>query len=264
MLLTDFHTHAFPQKIAKQAIASLEKSSGTKAFTDGTINGLINSMQNAKIDRCVLLPIAVKAGTTQIINEIAKENNKLASIISFGSVHPDYENCKEELVMLKESGIKGIKLHPDFQGCFIDDPKMVEIMAIARDLGLITVIHGGEDVSFPKIHRSTPKRLYSVLDQLKGAKIVVAHSGGCNYEEDFIKYLLGRDEIYIDTSYSIGKADNEILKTIYENMDSSHILFGTDSPWDSQENTLKAFLNFDISQEIKNKALYENAQTLLK
>lgn len=33
-------------------------------------------------------------------------------IITFGGMHPNYTNYKEELLRLKQAGIPGIKLHP--------------------------------------------------------------------------------------------------------------------------------------------------------
>ena len=46
----DFHTHTFPDKIAPRAIASLSSKSHTRAFTDGTLKALKDSMKAAGID----------------------------------------------------------------------------------------------------------------------------------------------------------------------------------------------------------------------
>ena len=260
MYIIDFHTHTFPDNIAPIAIQSLEKSSNDKAFLNGTTTDIKRSMKKAGIKQSVLLPIAVKPQNTATINKVAIENNKDNSFISFGSVHPHNENYKEELITLKKAGIKGIKLHPDFQGVFIDDPKMVEVMQFASELNFIITLHSGFDVSFPDLQRCTPKRLAKVIDDIKGARIICAHSGGYRYLDEFKQYLLGRPEIYIDTSYSIDKMDNEELTKIYTQMDSSHILFGTDSPW----RVVKRFTELNISDDLKQKVLYENGQALLK
>lgn len=264
MIITDFHTHTFPDKIAIHAIKSLEKSSNGKAFLNGTNQDLEISMKKAGIDRCVLLPIAVKPENTPTINKVAIANNNNANFVSFGSIHPYYEDYKIELENLKRAGIKGIKLHPDFQQVFIDDPKTVKVMQYATELDLIITIHAGYDVSFPEVHRSTPKRLASVLGELKGARIISAHSGGYQYSDDFEEYLLGKDEVYIDTSYSLDKMDTKQLERIYSNIDYTKILFGTDSPWDDQTRVIKRFMELNISDKIKRYALSENAERLLK
>ena len=266
MKIIDFHTHTFPAKIAHGAIASLEKSSGTRASLDGTNESLLASMKKYGIEKSVLLPIAVKPGNSHTINSCAIENNKIPGFVSFGSVHPFEENYVEELQRIKDAGLPGVKLHPDFQGVFIDDPKMVAVMRAAADMGLLITIHAGMDVSFPELHRSTPKRLASVLPQLKGAKIICAHSGGYRYNDDVLELLVGHDEIYIDTSYSIGQPqmDTQKLIRIYKEIDPTHILFGTDSPWEDQGESINKVMSLPIDDELKEKIMYKNAEALLK
>ena len=43
-MIIDFHTHIFPDKIAAKTIESLGTLAGVQAATDGTLNGLLNSM----------------------------------------------------------------------------------------------------------------------------------------------------------------------------------------------------------------------------
>ena len=266
MKIIDFHTHTFPEKLAHGAIASLEKSSSTKASLDGTNKALLSSMKKYGIEKSVLMPIAVKPGNSHTINTCAIENNKIPGFVSFGSVHPLEENYIEELERIKKAGLPGIKLHPDFQRVFIDDPETVAVMRAAADMGLLITIHSGMDVSFPELHRSTPKRLASVLPQLKGAKIICAHSGGYRYNDDVLELLVGHEEIYIDTSYSIGQPqmDTQKLIRIYKEIDPTHILFGTDSPWEDQRQSIDKVMALPLEDELKEKIMYKNAETLLK
>lgn len=263
-MIIDFHTHFFPAAIAPGAIESLESSSGTKAFLNGTVDDLKRSMNNAGIDISVVLPIAVKPSQTPTINKVAIENNKIEGIYSFGSVHPYYESWKEEIDKLSEAGIKGIKLHPDFQGVFLDDPKMADVMEYAVKKEMLITIHGGMDVSYPDLHRSTPKRLLNILPRLKGGKIICAHSGGFRYLDDVEKYLLDKEEVYIDTSYSIGLMDNDQLKRIYMSINPGHILFGTDSPWSDQKKSVEELKALGLPEELEEKILCKNAWELLK
>lgn len=265
MKIIDFHTHTFPNKLAAGAIGSLEKSSGTKASLNGTNGALLDSMKREGIDKSVLLPIAVKPGNSHTINNCAIENNKINGFVSFGSVHPLEQDYVSELERIKKAGLKGIKLHPDFQRVFIDDPETVAVMRTAADMGLLITIHGGMDVSFPNLHRSTPKRLAKVLPELKGAKIICAHSGGYRYNDDVLECLLGHDEIYIDTSYSIGQLEMDLQKLIkiYNEIDPTHILFGTDSPWEDQKQSALKVMSLPIDDSLKSKIMYENAERLL-
>lgn len=262
-MIIDLHTHCFPDKIAKLAIESLELSSNTKAVLNGSVTALSEASQKAGVDINVIMPIATKPAQTPTINRAAIENNKRKGFMSFGSVHPDYEDWRGELQRIRDAGLKGIKLHPDFQDMFIDDPKMVAVMAEAAELGLIVTIHGGVDVSYLDVHHSTPKRLYKVLPQLKGAKIIVAHSGGYQYLDDVKKYLVGIDEVYIDTSYSLGFMEEDKLREVYMSMNPEHIVFGTDTPWADQGETIRRLKAMDLPQDLKEKIFYKNAVRLL-
>ncbi len=265
MKIIDFHTHTFPHRLAPGAIGSLEKSSGTKAVLDGTNESLLSSMKRAGVSASVLMPIAVKPGNSHTINNCAVENNKIQGLISFGSVHPHDTDFISELERIKKAGLKGIKLHPDFQRVFIDDDETVAVMRAAADMGLLITIHSGMDVSFPELHRSTPRRLARVLPELKGARIICAHSGGYRYNDDVLEYLVGHEEIYIDTSYSIGQPqmDKDKLIRIYKETDPSHILFGTDSPWDDQAKAIRDIMELPLSDKLKEMIMHENAERLL-
>ena len=264
-MIIDFHTHCFPDNLAQRAITSLEESGNSKAFTNGTVSGLLQTANSANIDISVVQPIAVKPQNTPTINAVAYENNKIGGIISFGSVHPLYENYKQELRKIKnEYKLKGIKVHPDFMGLELNHPKMADMLEYAVKLGLIITIHAGVDLAHQQYHHSTPKMLYDILPVLKGGKIVMAHSGGYLYSDDVLKYLVDKDEIYIDTSYSLGYMNEDKLRKIYYAMNPEHILFGTDSPWTDRKEAVRRINEFGFSDEMRMKIFYKNALKLLE
>lgn len=264
-MIIDIHTHIFPPKLAPHAIGALEKSAGAHAFLDGTREGLLSSMKESGIDCCVNMPIASRPDQVRSINNFAIEINKEGNntgLYSFGACHPMNPDTEAELKRLKENGIKGIKLHPDFQELFLDSPEMVKAMELASELGLIILIHCGMDPSFPNLHRSTPKRLANILPQLPKAKIIAAHMGGYDYLDEVEEYLTGRD-VYIDTSFSIGKFDSNQILRILKNHRPDRILFGTDSPWDDQKTALRLFDELELSPELKENILWKNSASLL-
>lgn len=59
-MLIDFHTHIFPDKIAKRTIDALAANSKSTPYTDGTAAGLIEHMNLSKADICVNLPVLTK------------------------------------------------------------------------------------------------------------------------------------------------------------------------------------------------------------
>ena len=220
----DFHTHIFPDKLAPKAIAALEHSGGGKG-SHARHKGIPQAIYDAGGCGFFAQPAhRLPPDQVQSINQFAIALNQEGlslreqggGILSFGAIHPLYEDWKQELRRLQSAGIKGIKLHPDFQGFFLDDEPMVAVMEEAASLGLMILIHCGMDVSFPDIHRSTPERLHRILPRLQGATIIAAHLGGYRYLDDVERLLVGSD-VYIDTSFTIGQFDEGQIKRILQN-----------------------------------------------
>ena len=134
-MIIDFHTHVFPERIAATTISTLEKSGKIKAFSNGTADALLSNMERSGVDISVNLPVLTKPAQFDSILKFAVSLNERAAltpegkgkIISFAGIHPDTEDYKEKLWRVKESGILGIKIHPDYQNTFFDDDRYVRI-----------------------------------------------------------------------------------------------------------------------------------------
>ena len=143
-MIIDFHTHTFPDKIAAAAIDKLSGMSHTRPFTDGTAGGLAASAKAAGIDLSVILPVATNAKQVTSINDYAAKSNEITEttgLLSFGCIHPDYPEWKNELSRIFALGLKGIKLHPVYQDVNFDDMRYLRILERAGELGLVIVTH---------------------------------------------------------------------------------------------------------------------------
>jgi len=96
-MVIDFHVHCFPDKLASRAVSQLAERSGISARLDGTISGLKESMRRAGVSKSVVLSIATKPSQTETINNWSAEIQD-DEVIAFGSIHPDNENWKRELL----------------------------------------------------------------------------------------------------------------------------------------------------------------------
>lgn len=262
-MVIDFHTHIFPDSLASRAIGGLEQSGSVTSVLSGRRDDLLASMKRAGVDYSLNLPIASRPKQVESINSFAISINGKDGLFSLGGIHPLYENYREELKRIRDAGLIGVKLHPDFQDLFIDDEPMVELMEACRDLGLLVLVHGGMDVSFPHCHRSTPQRAAKILPRLEGLTLVLAHLGGYGYLDDVEALLVGKD-VYLDTSFTLGRFSQEQIVRILKNHNPDRLLFGTDSPWDDQKSAVAAIENLPIGSLLKDKILYQNAARLLK
>ena len=73
LMLIDFHTHAFPDFLAQRALDSLSKDIASAPLTDGTVAGLLSSMDAWGVDRAVICNIAARPGQTENVNAFAVE-----------------------------------------------------------------------------------------------------------------------------------------------------------------------------------------------
>jgi len=90
-MIIDFHTHAFPDKIAKKTIEHLEaitvESTPMHAHTDGTVDSLRTVLRKAGVVLGIVMPICTRDGQSDSINRFA-EGIRSDGLLSFGSVFP--------------------------------------------------------------------------------------------------------------------------------------------------------------------------------
>lgn len=260
-MLIDFHTHCFPDKIAAKAIEKLSYiSGGLEPYTDGTVNGLNESMKKGGVSKSVVLNIATNAHQQRNVNDFAASINS-ENIISFGSVFHESPDVLDELERIKAMGLKGVKLHPDYQGFSVDDPKMKAIYKKISSLGLITVFHAGNDYGFEPPFGNTPDKMIKALRWFS-SPVIAAHWGGVNCNEGVLKYLCGTD-IYFDTSFGYSMMPKYYAQRILDKHGADKMLFGTDTPWHTPSMELRLLNSLDMSEEDREKIFYKNAQKLL-
>lgn len=267
-MIIDFHTHIFPDKIAKRAISSLEenlkRASGLdkKAATDGTLDGLKKSMRENGIDYSVVMPIATSEKQTPSINKFAKEISGKDGVLSFGSLHPDQEGTEEILEQIKRDGFIGIKLHPEYQGFYIDSENSLRVLKKAEELGLFVMLHTGRDAGMPPPVHCLPERLKNALRFVDGGNIIAAHMGGYLEWDGVLEHIAG-SRIYLDTSYSVGIMEDELAEKIIKKHGTKKILFGSDSPWQVQGDAVRAVERLNLTDSEKQDIFSENAKLIL-
>lgn len=261
-MIIDFHTHCFTDEVAHRAIPLLSERSGLKPSTDGTKAGLLRSMDQSGVAISVILPIATKAPQTPTINDwVLSMDDK--RIIPFGTIHPDYANWEHELLRLYGAGIRGIKLHPDYQVFYVDDPKMFPLYEKMQELGMIALFHAGEDIGLKPPYHCTPRRLLNLLEAFPSLTVVAAHMGGYRQMDDVLELLCG-ENLYFDTCFSDHVIGDEGMARIIEAHGADRILFGTDLPWDDQAEQIKMIHRLPLSDEEREKILWRNAVELLQ
>ena len=261
-MIIDTHIHAYTDSLAERVIKKLTATADCPCYTDGTIAGARKLLADSGIDYGVLLPIATKPTQQTTINNWAKEVYN-GSIISFGTVHPFAEDAADELDRIRSLGLKGVKLHNDYQGVFIFDEHCHRIYKRCEELGLPVVFHMGYDPVSPIIHRAMPYDLIEICEKYPKLKVIGAHMGGNYAWEAVYKYIAGIPNLYFDTAFVAKDIDFELFSAIVKKHGIDRILYGSDLPWSDPRDEIDLVDRLDIGSSDKDRIFSENARELL-
>ncbi len=228
MRIIDVHTHVFPDAIAPGAIASLEREGNIRARYDGTVGGLLASMDHACIDVSVIQPVATKASQVASINDWVSTlvGNRL---IPFGAMHPDVADPATEMVRMRALGLLGFKMHPEYQQFDPRDERMTPIYDAAEENRMVVFFHAGGDIAFDTV-RGTAQAFRHVLEQWPALTVVLAHMGGYRCWDEVSAELLGRN-VWLDTAYTLGHLPDDAFVEMVRAHGPHRVLFGSDGPW---------------------------------
>jgi len=246
-MLIDCHAHAFADKIAEKAVGQLVDYYSLPTEFGGRLEDLLLVASDAKLDAVVLLIAATRGEQVTPANDwiiqlaqtsAATANPSLSHaprVIPFGTYHPDCREWPEEIQRLRAAGIKGIKLHPEFQGIDLADSRLRDFFAEVEG-DFVLMVHVG-DRQIGHTNLSTPGKLAKILDEFPNLCVIAAHMGGYLFWEEVLQSLVGRN-IYLDTSSTLPYIDPGLLRQIVSKHGTDRILFGSDYPLRSPQQDL--------------------------
>jgi len=225
-VIIDSHMHVWPDVIARRALAGPQPD--MHRFGDGTIAGALLAMDDAGVDLAVTLNVANVASHLANVNSFA---GSMAPdrFIGFGTVHPDL-SVEENVTSLAANGLKGVKIHPLFQGFALDDRRLWAILDALRG-EYVAIIHVGEGGDAAGNERATPAMLRALIDALPGLDIVACHFGGYRQLTEAHELIQGQ-AVYLDTSWPPGltSLDPKKVREIVRRHGSDHVVFASDWP----------------------------------
>ncbi len=267
-MIIDFHTHIFPDKIARKTIDLLSRKSGISPSFDGSLSGLLGQMEKAGADVAVNLPVLTSPTQFDSVNRFAAEINarfaqERRRLISFGGIHPACEDIDGKMKQLRESGFLGVKIHPDYQETFICDEGYVRILECAREYDMVVVTHAGQDRAYVGCPMRCPPHLaLTLMDKVPHAKLVLAHMGGNECVPAVLELLCGKD-VYFDTAYVLREMDEESFRQILNRHGADRILFASDTPWSSIGQDAERLRSFSLDTTTEERIFWKNAKELL-
>ena len=227
-MFLDIHTHAYHPKIAHKVTAQLEEHYGILPIGNGLVEDLIARARRAGLDKVVVLGAATAPAQVVPANNWAISLQRdYEDVYAFGTLHPGYADFEKELDRLERAGIRGLKLHADFQGFRLDAPELFPLLEAAS--GRFVVLFHVGDALPPEENPSCPAKLAAIHRDFPDLEIIAAHMGGYLHWKWALEHLIGKD-VYIDTSSTLSFVDNDLLRALFDRHPRERILFGSDYP----------------------------------
>ena len=256
--IIDAHCHIYPQKIAAKAVAAIGNFYDIKMSEDGTAASLIREGESIGVEKYVVHSTATTVHQVRSINEyIYGEMQSHPEFIGFMTLHNEMtdEAIEEEVELALSRGMKGVKLHPDFQKFNIDDAENIYRVTAGK---LPVLLHMGDK----RYDFSSPERLRKMAEKYPEQTFIGAHFGGYSVW-DKVECLKDLPNVYFDTSSSLWFLDKAKAADLIHRFGHERYFFGTDFPMWRHDEELKRFLALDLTEEEREDILYNNVAKLL-
>ena len=262
-MIINAHAHIFPDKIAQKAADGISSFyGGMKVRYDGSLKTLLEEGGKAGVDRYIVQSVATVPHQVRAINDFIAEcvRNDPDKLIGFGALHPDHEDIKGEVKRIISLGLKGIKLHSDFQQFYIDDEFAFQMYEAAEDAGLPILFHVGDE----RYDFSSPERLLRVVKRFPKLKVIAAHLCGWSVWDRGVELLEhGSVNLWADCSSSLYAMSPEHAAELIRKIGVDRVMWGTDYPMWSAKEELELFSRLPLSDEEREMILSGNALKLL-
>ncbi len=261
MKIIDTHAHIYPAKIASLAKENTGAFYNLKMHAKGaTAQALIESGEQIGVSKYIVHSTATKVKQVKSINNFVTETTKLfPQFIGYATLHEEmslYE-IEDEVNRIIKAGLKGFKLHPDFQRFNIDSKKATNIyQCVAGRLPIL--FHVGD----MRYDFSSPVRLSKVAKSFPTLTCIAAHLGGYTRWDEAL-LLRECDNVFFDTSSTLFRLPKERAKNLIDSFGYERVMFGVDFPMWTHADELQRFLSLGLSAKENEAILSQNAQRLL-
>lgn len=228
-MIIDAHCHVWPDALAARLVAA--RPAGMDAVGDGTVSGLLRTMDAAGVDMSCVLGVANEAKHVARTNEFIGSLDR-SRFIPFGTVHAGL-SPEENVRVLNDHDIRAVKFHPNFQGLSLTEERMIDIFAALAESAVVVLAHVGEGADDAASDRGSPDKVRALLDEVPDLRLIACHYGGYHRLEAAEESVLGDPRVMVDTSWppdsSVELGPARVLELITAH-GAERVVFGSDWP----------------------------------
>lgn len=259
MKIADIHAHVFPDALAERAAASIGSFYRCEMPFSARMDILKEQHEKAGISCGVISNSAVNAKQVWNLNNfLAQAARENPGYIAFGSVYPGMDGVEEELDRMMELGLRGVKIHPDFQKLPIDEECGIETYRAIARRDLPVLFHMGDD----RYDFSSPERLTNLLRRVPELRVIAAHFGGWTAWERSYAHPQPENVLY-DTSSTTPLVEREFVLRMLDKFGPERFLFGTDFPMWEPKAMVEQFRSLGLDEATLETVFYGNFRKLL-
>lgn len=220
----------------------------TEAWT-GTYDGLLHK--------------DVGSANARLVESCRRKGRKI--LLPFGSINPTQPDWREELRRCAEvHRMRGIRLHPNYHGYTLDDPRFAELLSDAANRRLIVqlaLIMEDERMMHP-LARVAPvdtTPLAALGKTLPSLRLVLLNSLRTLRARPLLE-LIATDQVFVEIATLEGVGG---LETLLGQVPSARVLFGSHTPYYYFESSLFKLSESELKSSQVQSICAGNARNLL-
>ena len=260
--MIDAHCHIYPEKIASKAVAGIGAFYDLHMDEKGIASDLLERGTKAGVDQFLIFSVATKPAQVASINTFIAQQAHASDgkMIGLGTIHPDSADMLGDIHHIMDLGLKGVKIHPDFQEFKLDDFRYLKAYEICAANALPVLIHTGDK----RYDYSNPNRLKPVLECYPDGVFIGAHFGGWSMWENAAEELCEYPNLYVDCSSSFYALEKETARSLIKTYGADKVIFGSDYPMWQAHKELEYLSELELTQEELEKILHRNVEKIFK
>ena len=199
---------------------------------DASVESLISELDEASIDKAILLPIEGFIENDFIVEVCQKYPDRLIGFVSVNPLQGQKAIQKLEHYITK-FGLKGLKLHPSLQKFQPLHRNVIGLLEKTVELDIPVIFDTFPSSSFLLLEDILPLVYDKLAKVVPEAKITLAHSGGYRLF-DAMAVAKSNPNIYLEISYSIlyyqGSSIINDFEFVIKKVGAHRVIYGSDYP----------------------------------
>ncbi len=242
----DIHTHLWPAEKTTPALMEYFFSRGMNAAHAMSAEGLVQAEEGI-CDMAVIATLAPGGNTTNAELESYHSHvtrhvkNHPGKLLALCTIDPHDVRCSVSYIenYIESWGFAGLKLHPNIQEFYPNDPSLFPVYGKMQEYGLPVLFHTGGIGVTPFLDKyGDCACLEEVACRFPGLVIIMGHAGRGKYV-DTASMLRKHPNVYADISANFAKLKGqehgillELIKTVkLWTGGTQKLLFGSDYPF---------------------------------